>query len=116
MRLYGITESVRDLVGGILEMYLSAINNRMNEIMKTFTLITTLFMPISFIVGFFGMNFFAPSRRPAGLDRAARPVGHAGSAGSHPSPDVPVAAPAPLGLTGNQADSRARGPCAAAYR
>ena len=61
VRLYGITESVRDLVGGILEMYLSAINNRMNEIMKTFTLITTLFMPISFIVGFFGMNFFGPS-------------------------------------------------------
>jgi magnesium transporter len=61
VRLYGITESVRDLVGGILEMYLSAINNRMNEIMKTFTLITTLFMPISFVVGFFGMNFFGPS-------------------------------------------------------
>ena len=61
VRLYGITESVRDLVGGILEMYLSAINNRMNETMKIFTLITTLFMPISFVVGFFGMNFFAPS-------------------------------------------------------
>ena len=61
VRLYGITESVRDLVGGILEMYLSAINNRMNQIMKTFTLITTLFMPISFVVGFFGMNFFGPS-------------------------------------------------------
>ncbi len=61
VRLYGVTESVRDLVGGILEMYLSAINNRMNETMKIFTLITTLFMPISFVVGFFGMNFFAPS-------------------------------------------------------
>jgi magnesium transporter len=61
VRLYGITESVRDLVGGILEMYLSAINNRMNETMKTLTLITTLFMPISFVVGFFGMNFFGPS-------------------------------------------------------
>jgi magnesium transporter len=61
VRLFGITENVRDLVAGILEMYLSAINNRMNEIMKTFTLITTLFMPISFIVGFFGMNFFGPS-------------------------------------------------------
>jgi magnesium transporter len=61
VRLYGITESVRDLVGGILEMYLSAINNRMNETMKVFTLITTLFMPISFVVGFFGMNFFGPT-------------------------------------------------------
>ncbi len=72
VRLFGITENVRDLVGGILEMYLSAINNRMNEIMKTFTLITTLFMPISFIVGFFGMNFFAPAALPpAWTGRAA---------------------------------------------
>jgi magnesium transporter len=36
------------------------INNRMNDIMKTLTVITTLFMPISFVVGFFGMNYFAP--------------------------------------------------------
>jgi len=61
VRLFGITENVRDLVGGILEMYLSALNNRMNEVMKTLTLITTLFMPISFVVSFFGMNFFAPA-------------------------------------------------------
>ncbi len=60
VRLYDIAESIRDLVGGTLDTYLSVINNRMNEIMKTFTIITTLFMPISFITGFFGMNFFAP--------------------------------------------------------
>jgi magnesium transporter len=36
------------------------VNNRMNEIMKTLTLITTLFMPITFVTGFFGMNFFEP--------------------------------------------------------
>ena len=60
VRLHDITESIRDLVGGALDIYLSVINNRMNEIMKTLTIITTLFMPISFIGGFFGMNFFAP--------------------------------------------------------
>lgn len=60
VRLHDISESLRDLVGGVLDTYLSVINNRMNEIMKTLTLITTLFMPISFIVGFFGMNFFQP--------------------------------------------------------
>jgi magnesium transporter len=60
VRLHDITESIRDLVGGALDTYLSVINNRMNEIMKTLTIITTLFMPISFIGGFFGMNFFAP--------------------------------------------------------
>ena len=58
VRLYDIVEGLRDLVGGALDTYLSVVNNRMNEIMKTLTLITTLFMPISFLVGFFGMNFF----------------------------------------------------------
>jgi magnesium transporter len=58
VRLHDISESLRDLVGGVLDTYLSVINNRMNEIMKTLTIITTLFMPITFITGFFGMNFF----------------------------------------------------------
>jgi magnesium transporter len=58
VRMHDITESIRDLVGGALDTYLSVINNRMNDIMKTLTVITTMFMPISFIVGFFGMNFF----------------------------------------------------------
>jgi magnesium transporter len=61
VRLYDIAESIRDLVGGTLDTYLSVINNRMNDIMKTLTVITTLFMPISFVTGFFGMNYFAPA-------------------------------------------------------
>jgi magnesium transporter len=61
VRLHDISESLRDLVGGVLDTYLSVINNRMNEIMKTLTLITTIFMPISFVVGFYGMNFFQPT-------------------------------------------------------
>jgi magnesium transporter len=60
VRLHDLNESMRDLVGGALDMYLSVINNRMNEVMKTLTVITTLFMPISFVAGFFGMNFFEP--------------------------------------------------------
>lgn len=60
VRLHDITESLRDLVSGVLETYLSVVNNRMNDVMKTLTLITTLFMPISFVAGFFGMNFFEP--------------------------------------------------------
>lgn len=60
VRMYDITENLRDLVGGVLDTYLSVVNNRMNEVMKTLTLITTLFMPLSFLAGFFGMNFFAP--------------------------------------------------------
>jgi magnesium transporter len=57
-RLEAIIESLRDLAGSALEMYLLIINNRMNEVMKTLTIITTLFMPLAFITGFFGMNFF----------------------------------------------------------
>jgi magnesium transporter len=60
VRLHDLNESMRDLVGGAVDTYLSVINNRMNEVMKTLTVITTLFMPISFVAGFFGMNFFEP--------------------------------------------------------
>ena len=58
VRLHDLNESLRDLVGGALDTYLSVVNNRMNEIMKTLTIITTLFMPLAFVTGFFGMNFF----------------------------------------------------------
>src|SRR5258706_14310753 len=60
VRLHDLNESLRDLVGGALDTYLSVINNRMNEVMKTLTIITTLFMPLTFVTGFFGMNFFHP--------------------------------------------------------
>jgi magnesium transporter len=65
VRLYDIAEGLRDLAAGALDTYLSVINNRMNEVMKIFTLITTLFMPITFLTGFFGMNFFTASNPPA---------------------------------------------------
>jgi len=60
VRLHDLNESLRDLVGGALDSYLSVVNNRMNEIMKTLTTITVLFMPLTFLTGFFGMNFFEP--------------------------------------------------------
>jgi magnesium transporter len=50
-------ETSRDLLGNSLDAYLSTVSNRLNEVMKRLTLITTIFMPISFIVGFGGMNF-----------------------------------------------------------
>jgi magnesium transporter len=61
VRMHDITEGLRDLVGGVLETYLSVISNRMNDVMKTLTVITTLFMPLAFLTGFFGMNFFQPA-------------------------------------------------------
>lgn len=60
VRLHDLNENLRDLVSSVLETYLSVTNNRMNEVMKILAVITTLFMPITFVTGFFGMNFFEP--------------------------------------------------------
>jgi magnesium transporter len=50
-------EVFREIVTGLHETYLAEINNRMNEIMKFLTMIATVFMPLSFIAGLYGMNF-----------------------------------------------------------
>ncbi len=50
-------ESLRDMVTGMLDTYLSSISNRMNEVMKVLTIIATIFIPLSFIAGLYGMNF-----------------------------------------------------------
>jgi magnesium transporter len=50
-------ETYRDILSGMLDIYLSSMSNRLNEIMKVLTLIATIFMPLTFITGFFGMNF-----------------------------------------------------------
>lgn len=50
-------ETYRDLLAGMLDLYLSSISNRTNEIMKFLTVIGTIFMPLTFIVGLYGMNF-----------------------------------------------------------
>ncbi len=60
VRLHEIIESLRDMSAGALDTYLSLVNNRMNEVMKTLTIFTAVFMPLSFLTGFFGMNFFQP--------------------------------------------------------
>lgn len=50
-------ENYRDIVFGMLDMYLSSVSNRMNDIMKVLTIISTVFIPLSFLTGFYGMNF-----------------------------------------------------------
>ncbi len=51
------TETLRDMLSGMLDIYLSSISNRLNEVMKVLTIIATIFMPLSFIAGIYGMNF-----------------------------------------------------------
>jgi len=50
-------ESYREMAADFLDLYLSSMNNKMSSIMKTLTLITTIFMPLSFVAGLYGMNF-----------------------------------------------------------
>jgi magnesium transporter len=58
VRVHDLTESLRDLISGALDTYLSAISNRTNDIMKMLTIVTVMFLPMSFLAGFFGMNYF----------------------------------------------------------
>jgi magnesium transporter len=50
-------ETSRDLLSGMLDLYLSSVSNRMNQVMKMLTIIATIFIPLTFIVGIYGMNF-----------------------------------------------------------
>ncbi len=52
-----MVETFRDILGGIHDTYLSSVSNRMNEVMKVLTIIATIFIPLTFIVGVYGMNF-----------------------------------------------------------
>jgi magnesium transporter len=57
VRLNESIEANRDLLGNALDAYLSAVSNRTNEIMKYLTLLSAVFLPLAFVVGFFGQNF-----------------------------------------------------------
>jgi len=50
-------ETYRDMVSGMLDIYLSSISNRLNAVMKVLTIIATIFMPLTFLAGIYGMNF-----------------------------------------------------------
>ncbi|MFX0073703.1 MAG: magnesium/cobalt transporter CorA [Candidatus Hermodarchaeota archaeon] len=56
-RIYDSLQDYRDIISGMLDMYLSSVSNKMNEIMKVLTIISTIFIPLSFLAGFYGMNF-----------------------------------------------------------
>ncbi|MDX1495842.1 MAG: CorA family divalent cation transporter, partial [Longimicrobiales bacterium] len=51
------TETLRDVLSGAMDMYMSGVSNRMNEVMKVLTIIATIFIPLSFFAGLYGMNF-----------------------------------------------------------
>jgi magnesium transporter len=57
VQLIDLLESYRDIAGDVRDYYLSTISNRMNQVMKTLTVISTIFLPLSFIASIYGMNF-----------------------------------------------------------
>ena len=57
VRLYELIDAQRDLLGSLTEVYLTGLSNRLNETMKTLTVIATIMMPLTLIVGIYGMNF-----------------------------------------------------------
>jgi magnesium transporter len=50
-------ESFRDIIGGMMDLYLSTVSNKMNEVMKVLTIMATIFIPLTFVAGIYGMNF-----------------------------------------------------------
>jgi magnesium transporter len=52
-----ISGALRELIGGVHELYLSSVSNRMNEVMKVLTIVATVFVPVTFVAGIYGMNF-----------------------------------------------------------
>jgi len=57
IRISDMVDSYRDLLSGALDAYMSMVSNRLNDVMKQLTIIATVFLPLSFLTGFFGQNF-----------------------------------------------------------
>jgi magnesium transporter len=57
IRISDQVDSLRDLLSGSLDAYMSMVSNRLNDVMKQLTIIATVFLPLSFLTGFFGQNF-----------------------------------------------------------
>ncbi|UCG61148.1 MAG: magnesium/cobalt transporter CorA [Candidatus Zixiibacteriota bacterium] len=68
-------ETYRDMVSGLLDIYLSSVSNRMNEVMKVLTIIATIFIPLGFLAGVYGMNFDT-SASPFNLPELGLPYGY----------------------------------------
>lgn len=65
VQLIDLLETYRELAASLMEAYLSTVSNRMNEVMKVLTMIATIFIPLTFIVGVYGMNFdYADGAKP----------------------------------------------------
>ncbi len=73
-QILDLVEAYREIGSALMEVHLTAISNRMNEIMKVLTIIATIFIPLTFIVGIYGMNF--DTRYPLNMPELRSPYGY----------------------------------------
>ncbi|KPJ95748.1 MAG: hypothetical protein AMS18_02320 [Gemmatimonas sp. SG8_17] len=57
IRIMDLVDTYRDISSGLTELYMSSVSNRMNDVMKVLTIIATIFIPLTFVAGIYGMNF-----------------------------------------------------------
>ncbi len=79
VQIMDLIESYRDVTAGLLEMYLSSVSLRTNEIMRVLTVISAIFIPLTFIAGVYGMNFdYAEGKMPLNMPELHTPFGYIG--------------------------------------
>jgi magnesium transporter len=74
VQIIDLVETSRELAAGLFDMQLSLASNRMNQVMKVLTIITTIFIPLSFVAGIYGMNF--DTSQPANMPETRLPYGY----------------------------------------
>jgi magnesium transporter len=75
IQLIDMIETYREICSGLIDIHLSSVSNRMNEVMKVLTVIATIFIPLTFIVGVYGMNF-DPAAGPLSMPELGWPYGY----------------------------------------
>jgi magnesium transporter len=75
VQIIDMVETYRELASNLMDVYLSSVSNRMNEVMKVLTVISTIFIPLTFVVGIYGMNF--DTDLPGNMPELKIPYGYA---------------------------------------
>lgn len=79
VQIMDLVESYRDVSSGLMELYLSAVGMRTNEIMRVLTVMSSIFIPLTFLAGVYGMNFdYADGAKPLNMPELHHPLGYAG--------------------------------------
>lgn len=81
IQIIDLLETYRETASSLLDIYLSSVSNRMNEIMKVLTIIATIFIPLSWVAGIYGMNFEGGPDAPLNMPELRWPYGYALSLG-----------------------------------